>query len=107
VAQKVVVVKIDSSPVMSSCTIFKGYQTSNCAFPLHSIATGTLAKFSKRFGSTGIRHPFFGTVVPEVFQERSDVTFMNAVFFDNLTFADEGITFRRSVWNHSPNDTAS
>ena len=62
-----VVVKKDNVPVMSSRTIFKGYQTSKCAFPLHPTATGTLAKGRKIFRSIGIRHPFFGTVVPGVF----------------------------------------
>jgi len=44
VAQKAVLVTTDNAPVTPSCTIFKGYQTSNCASPLHPISAGTLAK---------------------------------------------------------------
>jgi len=93
VAQKAVLVTTDKAPFIPSCTIFKGYQTSNCAIPLHPISAGTLAKDRNIFRSTGIRHSFFGTLVPDVSQERSDVTFMNPVFCDDLTFDDEGITF--------------
>lgn len=99
-------VTIDNAPVTPSCTIFKDYQTSNGVFQLHPL-TGTLAKDRKVFRSTGIWYRFFGTVDSDVSQERSVVTFMNPVFFDYLTFEDEGITFLRSVGNHSPNNTES